>query len=72
MSSVSVPEAGLLVWEQGGFSRGSEERLWPRLDAPAAANYPTSCGPMRWLSVKRGGQLSHQLRAIWAIALDKR
>jgi len=50
----------------------AEERWWPSLDAEAAANYPTSCGHIQWLSVKRGGQLSQRLWTISAIALDKR
>ena len=50
----------------------AEERWLPRPDADAAANYPTGCGHIQWLSGNRGGQLSHRLWTISAIALDKR
>jgi hypothetical protein len=59
MSTVSLSEACLLVWEQGGFSRGSgsEERLVPSLDADAPANDANGDGHIQWLRVKRCGQL---------------
>ena len=72
MSAVSLPEECLLVWEQGGFSRGSEERLLPSLDADAPANDANSDGHIQWLRVKRCGQLPQRRRTIWAIPLDKR
>ncbi len=72
MSPVSLSEPCLLVWEQGGFPRGSQERLLPRREAATPATYPNSCGHIPWLSVKRRGQLSQRLWAISAIPLDKR
>jgi hypothetical protein len=72
MSAVSWSEACLLVWEQGGFSRGSEERLLPSLDADAPANDANGDGHIQWLRVKRCGQLPQRRRTIWAIPLDKR
>jgi len=72
MSAVSLSEACLLVWEQGGFSRGSEERLLPSLDADAPANDANGDGHIQWLRVKRCGQLPQRRRSISAIALDKR
>ncbi len=72
MSPVSLSEPCLLVWEQGGFPRGSQERLLPCREAATPATYPNSCGPIPWLNVKRRGQLSQRLWAISAIPLDKR
>ena len=72
MSAVSLSKACLLVWEQGGFSRGSEERLLPCIEAGAPANDASSSGHIQWLRVKRCGQLSQQLWTISAIPLDKR
>ena len=73
MRTVSLSEACLLGWEQGSFSRGSEERLLPCLDADAPANNdPNSSGHIYWLRVKRYGQLSQRLWTISAIPLDKR
>ncbi len=72
MRPVRLSEPGLLVWEQVGLPRGSEERVLPSLDAGTSANYPTSCGHLPWLSVNRGGQLPHRLWTISAIPLDKR
>ena len=72
MSTVSLSETCLLVWEQGGFSRGSEERLLPSLDADAPANDANGDGHIQWRRVKRCGQLPQRRRTIWAIPLDKR
>ena len=38
MSAASLTEACLLMWEQGGFPRGSEERCLPHTEADAPAN----------------------------------
>jgi hypothetical protein len=74
MSTVSWSEACLLVWEQGGFSRGSgsAERLVPSLDADARANDANGDGYIQWRRVKRCGQLPQRLWTISAIPLDKR
>jgi hypothetical protein len=72
MSVVSLSEAYLLAWEEGGFSRGRKERLWPSLAADAPANDANGDGHIQWLRVKRCGQLPQQLWTISAIPLDKR
>jgi hypothetical protein len=72
MSTINLSEVCLLVWEQGGFSRGSEERLLPSLDADALANDVNGYGYIQWLNLKRCGQLPQQLWTISAIPLDKR